>query len=647
MAALTARVLEMPASITDRLLARLGASTVSAGEAAVAASQVLDELVARGGLDAWAHRLAGPAGPGRIDAADVLAHAGAAELVARKALEAGGSPSWLLEPAANPLLPRVLETLVKALGDPSAAVRERALLCVGYLGPRADTAAQAVAECLRDTVVEVCKRALATLGDLGSGGALGVPAMVQALREGRVEFWDFARAARGLGRGASAALPVLMEKLSSEDGSDREMAVEALGALGPEAARAASAIATLLLDPSHGRPLVADRFLRKKSLFEMALEWAAGEKEEEPQPGPETKAVLDEGRARSLRQAAARALGAIGPAVGDGAVLALAQALSDRDKYVKRNAAASLAGMGAPAASACPALLDSLKDPEVREEALKALAVVGSQTRRGRDALVWGLSVPGLDYDTAAALAGAGQETMLLRWAQEQLRPGTAGASGPERAVHILPNLGFAAQPLVPAIVAMLGESDERLQREAASALGELGPAAASAEPALVSALDTPSPYLRAEVAEALGRIGADPERAVPALAGLVGDSESEVRRAAAEALGLFGPDAEDAVDAIALLLADRAPRVRLAAILALGRIGAEAARAVPALAEALRDETGAWEQGTPGSVELAEKALVAIGPAACGALLTALASPGDAGRVRLARVLRRIASGQ
>ncbi len=646
-AAKTGRLLELPGATIDRLVSLLATAPVVPAEAACAASRTLDEIVAKGKMEDWVLAMAGPAGPARTAAAVVLSRAGAAAAVASGVLRAGRLPSWLLEPAAASLWPDVSLQLAAALEDPAPRVREQALRGLGILGPRAAAAAPAMIARLRDAEPEVRQCALAALGDLGPAAAASVPPMVEAFRDGLADFRELARALRSLGAAAEAALPLLMEGLASRDGFQREAAAEALGAIGPAAARAAHGLATLLHDPAHGRPLDTDRFLRKPSLFERALAWASGqEEEEEPQAGEETRAVLEESRARSLRQATARALGGLGPAVGETAVRALAQALSDRDRYVKRNAAEALARFGEAAAAACPALLDSLEDPEVREEALKTLAVVGAGTTRGRDALLWALDIPGLDQVTGAALAGAGQGELLLRWVQQRLQPSQDGQAVSDRAVRLLAELGSAARPLVPTLVAMLGSADDDRRRAAAGTLGRLGPAAADAVPALLEALGTSSRFLRAEVVEALGRIADSPQRVVPAIEALLGDSEPDVRRNAVEALGLFGPDSRSAAGAIASALGDSSLGPKLAAIRALGRLGPDAAEAAPMLVEVLRDDSGSWTAEADGIVELAEEALVAIGPAACGALVPALQKPGDCSRARVARTLLLLAEG-
>lgn len=645
-AARTGRLLELPGATIDRVVSLLGPAPVVPAEAASAAYRTLDEIVANGKMEDWVLAMAGPAGEARTAAAVILSRAGASDAVARGALRGGGLPVWLLEPAAASLWPEVSLKLTAALEEPAARVREQALRCLGILGPRAEAAAPAMTALLRDAEPNVRERALAALGDLGSGAAASVPAMVEAYRDRRVDFPDLARALRSLGAAAQAALPVLLEGLASQDGSHREAAAEALGEMGPAAASAAPGLATLLHDPAHGRPLGTDRFLRKPSLFERALAWAAGQEEEEPQAGEETRAVLEESRARSVRQSAARALGGLGPAAGEVAVRALAQALSDRDCYVKRNAAEALARLGDAAAAACPALLESLEDPEVREEALRTLAVVGAGTTGGQDALLWALDVPGLDQVTGTALAGAGHGELLLRWIRQRLQPSPDGQSVPDRAIRLLAELGSVARPLVPAVVAMLGAADEDRRRVAASTLGSLGPVAADAVPALLEALGTSSRYLRAEVVEALGRIGDSPQRVVPAIERLLGDPEPDVRRNAVEALGLFGPESRAAAGAIASAVADSSLGTRLAAIRALGRLGPDAAEAAPVLVEVLRDDSGGWTAEAPGVVELAEEALVAIGPAACSALLQALQKPGDCARVRVARTLLQLAEG-
>src|SRR5262249_11798493 len=88
-----------------------------------------------------------------------------------------------------------------------------------------------------------------------------------------------------------------------------------------------------------------------------------------------------------------------------------------------------------------------------------------------------------------------------------------------------------------------LGEdSDPRVRRGAAYALGAFGPLAASASPALQKALKHDDPAVRQNAAWALGRIGSEvAESAVEDLCQLLKDKDALVRRDAAAALGAIG----------------------------------------------------------------------------------------------------------
>jgi HEAT repeat protein len=159
---------------------------------------------------------------------------------------------------------------------------------------------------------------------------------------------------------------------------------------------------------------------------------------------------------------------------------------------------------------------------------------------------------------------------------------------------------------VVPAVVvALRDDTDERLRRAAAQALGRMGEKIAArtseeripfttARDALSASMRTdPAGPVRAAAAAALGKIGkGEASVAVSDLAGALKDAFPEARAAAADTLRRLGPDARDATAALTEAAGNRIldKPTRIQAVLALGNIGDPALSAVPVLATTLED---------------------------------------------------------
>jgi len=194
-----------------------------------------------------------------------------------------------------------------------------------------------------------------------------------------------------------------------------------------------------------------------------------------------------------------------------------------------------------------------------------------------------------------------------------------ADPAGRARAACDAAKLGSGGAPLIPDLVAILGDwaavpgdvcregdrgwklglaEDTSPGEAAAAALVSIGGAAVTP---LIGALRAPQWHARMHAAWALGAL--DDARAIAPLTAALGDAEGPVRRNAAWALGAIGSEA--AVPGLIASLRDSDPRVRSQSAWALGAIGDS--RAVGALTTALKDpEAGvrrkaAWALGVIG----------------------------------------------
>ncbi len=181
-------------------------------------------------------------------------------------------------------------------------------------------------------------------------------------------------------------------------------------------------------------------------------------------------------------------------------------------------------------------------------------------------------------------------------------------------AARALGEAGSAAEPAVPALARLLGDSQVRA--EAALALGKLGPHAVQAVPALAQAVASGDPETRVNAAEALGKIGPQAKGSVATLTAVLDAYDGRLRSAAAvalaridgriqplvDALGAPSPEGREAaakdlcrigtaaVEPALAALRDRRESVRAGAATALGCLGSSASRGVPALRRLLGD---------------------------------------------------------
>lgn len=294
--------------------------------------------------------------------------------------------------------------------------------------------------------------------------------------------------------------------------------------------------------------------------------------------------------------------------------------------------------------------------PGANVSAWEKLLVARHCARMLRDT---GPAAPILPAPAAAPIGLTPEEQAELNAIAAQ--PGTFGgglsnASPRYQALAMLKELGPHIRPAVPALTALLDDTDSysvleathllgrasgsrasiaALTRQMASplyhyrsaaarALGEHGPAAASAIPAIYEAVSRPKDSIGNVGVNALTKIGAASTRT---LVGLLSDPRPSLRYSAADAMKKLGP--RSATPEVLLALGrtrreDPIATVRLGAVIALGSLAeGDPKTAVPLLAEALGDQYAMVRYS-------AVKSLHALGPdaaAAADALRTATSS--------------------
>lgn len=289
-----------------------------------------------------------------------------------------------------------------------------------------------------------------------------------------------------------------------------------------------------------------------------------------------------------VREAAAFALGELG---GSAAESRLTRAVKDAKAppKVRRSSAEGLGKMHS--AAAVPALIDALRGPDadLRQGAAVALGAIGDP--RAGDALLAALKDSNfyvrLEADRALKKLRSRSRTELttkLRDPSPRVR---------EEAVE---QLGAFGASVVPTLIPLLADDDEKVRRTAGSTLARFRDAESVESVAralddksplvregaagvlgdvgdegraglLIAKVSDPDPAVRAEVVRALGRLRAPGAEA--SLIEAARDPSGSVRQAAADALRSYHSD--DAVAALRRLTKDPIGAVRQTALDALG----------------------------------------------------------------------------
>jgi HEAT repeat protein len=249
---------------------------------------------------------------------------------------------------------------------------------------------------------------------------------------------------------------------------------------------------------------------------------------------------------------------------------------------IREQAAGLLARLGPAAASAAPALVEGLADPdlEVRRAVQAALGRLGP------------VAVPEL-------VAG-------LRHYQPTVRRQAAELLG-QRA-----QFGGAIDNALGPLAASLTDAAPGVRQAAAASLAAFPGLPNSVVDRLGQTAADPVPEVRLAAIVPLGGPGVEPAAARSVLGRLIKDPEPRVQVQAARALWRQTGETNEAVPVLVAQLRDY--EVHWQAALALGDMGPAAAAAIPALLEALEQEAVHRPARTPASAAVA---LARMGPAA------------------------------
>lgn len=513
--------------------------------------------------------------------------------------------------AADPDLP----ALIRDVQSGPVALRRKAAETLADLGPAAAPATGALVKALKDSDLQVRIDALTAIEHIGPAARDAVPALIdaltgsdQALRAGAIH------ALAGIGRDAKQALPALRKLTGETDPALVTIAAFALARVAAGESENWTPVLPKLI------PLLSDKRTQIRSdasaaLAEIgaaavpALSDAVKAYEKSPDSAVRASAALQligpaaapavpalsaalQARQERVVITAADALGAIGPpakpAVGE-----LRKLLASKIGPVRSHAAGALGGLGPDAAEAVAELTKAVTDtdPDVRRKSVEALGAIGPAAGSAASALVKALddSMGTVTLHAAAALGHLGPAAV------PELIPLLQSPKHRPWAVMILAELGPAAKPAVPGLLAVIkSDAPYAERREALLALAVIGPAASEAVPDLIRILEDEKSEARAGAVFALVKIGA--KQIIPILTKTIGDSKTKMLREVS-AWGLLTLEPENPQHAVAAMpvlvnaLQHEIDIVRVESAQSLARLGVAARTAAPSLVTAMEKE--------------------------------------------------------
>jgi HEAT repeat protein len=321
-------------------------------------------------------------------------------------------------------------------------------------------------------------------------------------------------------------------------------------------------------------------------------------------------AKLLEHRDVTIRQTATRLLSGVG-ANAERALPALRRAQKDEDRLVREEALGVILRIAADQSVVLAAIEDGRKDESwiVREKAIEAVLRVAADQPIARAAIEDGkkdpepllrirshlLAIELQDPENRSrtepfyiSLKGGQQVVPAMKQQEGNHLNVDDGMPILSELLRMNPS-GYAASelvrrmgsPAIPALLALVDNSEPEPRRKALSAFVVLGHQAAPALPTLIRLLSDEDEESRKIAALVLHNIGSEAEAAVPALIEMLDDEDPSLRYHAAFALKGIGRAATSAIPHLIRVLKDGTHAAASAAF-ALGGIGPEAQDAVP-----------------------------------------------------------------
>jgi len=395
---------------------------------------------------------------------------------------------------------KILNALVKSLDDENT--RMSAVYAVDMIGPDAKDAVPKLVKIIGE--VDGMDRAavISALGDIGPAAKQAVPALINALNDDFHYVRDNAISALAKIDPNPELAPYFIDALGAKEWGIRRSAAYALGVIGPASNRAILALIKLLDDYN----------TRENAIY------ALSEIAVKPADIDVIISLLSDPN-WMVREAAAKTLGAIGPAAKN-SVGALVQALKDGDYHVQGASTSAIGDIGPAAKDAVPALLELLNSGDNNKAyfTIEPLGKIGSASKDAVPVLIRilkGESIEAYIRSSAAkALGGIGPEPGVADALIEAIHDKEQQVR--EAAIKALGNIG--TEPGVEdALLEALSGIDSTSQHLACEALSKTHPSPKAVD-ALIEVLKDDWSYLGTIAAIGIGRAGEFKPEAVAAL---------------------------------------------------------------------------------------------------------------------------------
>jgi HEAT repeat protein len=530
-----------------------------------------------------------------------------------------------LVPPRNPMVV-ILNTLRKAIGDKTTAVRIEAARAIGKIGVPARALMPELIGLLHDADETARCQAAESLGKLEGDPAVIVPALTGLLQDASLTVKvSVARALGSLKKAAADAVPDLVPLLQDREESVRAAAAEAISQVGYLNGEATESLVEGLSSD--------DNLVRAQAAEALGTIGTTAQ-----DAAPALVEAMDTDNER-VRAKAVEALGKIGEAAADVAVPSLVHVLRGDDSWVSALAAEALGQMGESADQAIPALMRSLQHSNalVRGNAARALANMGSCASSARSALEAAAADEdgGVRSQAIRALGLIGKPTKPT----QQIVIGGLSDDDPlvrAAAVEAVGEWGESSASLVSTLLPLLEDANDQVKVQTVQVLPRLGGSTAEIIQGLCLRLqEDDSSLVQEQAAAALGRMGAIAKEAGASLLRIIQTGEASVRLEAIRAVALIHPDESLAALAIGIKDSDSAIRKVASAGWMLSEI--IPAEVVPSLIEALRDpDLQVRANAAHALARLEELPAEAIGP-----LIDCSADPSDGLRINAAMALK------
>ena len=437
----------------------------------------------------------------------------------------------------------------------------------------------------------------------------GLRSLIQKLESGKASEKNLAAQTIGeLGPASDEAIPALITALNADDAALRHEAAVALGRIQSDAAKSIPALEKAADDSSSVVRYAAIDALRgfgsKAKSASKTLEKCLEDKDPlirmvaartlsrvDRSSASRTVPVLIEGLKSDDEEIAGEAIRALA-VIGKPAVKSVVELVGDHQSQACMNACEALAAMGSDGESAVQPLIEVAKstDPQMRWHAVHALGQIGPAAKPAVPVLIGYLN----DKDMHLAYVCEQSLMQIGKPSVPSLIEGLKDEKRRALIIHILGGMSADASEAVPQLASYLSSDSPELQREAVLALGAIGGDAKSKSADILKLLNNSKFPFRETAAYALGRLKS--AEAVPTLKKTLEVSDNPVLQLASVwALVQIDPTNEEyvklAIPQLVTALDNKRPQIRLEAARTLAQLGPKSKSAVPALQKKLTDE--------------------------------------------------------